>query len=80
MGQVSFEGPLRDAYTACMWSRMASTIVAVIEQAPISGPEDLYQVASAIPWEEHLAPSSTFAVFPPVNRRGSTTPVMCPSV
>lgn len=63
MGQVSFEGPLRDAYTACMWSRMASTIVAVIEQAPISGPEDLYQVASAIPWEEHLAPSSTFAVF-----------------
>ena len=62
-GQVSFEGPLRDAYTACMWSRLASSIVAVIASFECHGADDLYRGAADVDWTEQLSPTSTFAVF-----------------
>ncbi len=62
-GQVGFEGPLKWAYVACLWSRIASSVVAVVESGPVTGAETLYDLAAAIPWEDHLPVGATFAVY-----------------
>jgi 23S rRNA (guanine2445-N2)-methyltransferase / 23S rRNA (guanine2069-N7)-methyltransferase len=62
-GMVSFGGELVNAYRACMWSRMASSIVAVIDSFDIDGAQALYDRVNDMPWEEHMAPNATFAIY-----------------
>lgn len=61
-GQVAFEGSLCDAYTACVWSRLASRIVAVLARSNARNSQELYDAAVSVAWEEHLATGSTFVV------------------
>ena len=61
-GQVSFGGALEDAYRACLWSRMASRVLLVLARVDARDADALYEGASGIAWEEHLAPGATFAV------------------
>ncbi len=62
-GQVGFEGPLKWAYVSCLWSRIASSVVAVVESGEVTGAESLYDFAYSIPWEDHLPVGATFAVY-----------------
>ena len=59
---VSFTGNLETAYRACLWSRVASRILLLLESFPVASQEDLYSGIRQIPWEEHFSPDSTFAV------------------
>lgn len=59
---VSFEGALEIAYRACLWSRFASRVLLRIAEVPAGSPEELYESVKRLPWEEHLALESTFAV------------------
>lgn len=59
---VNFEGDLRIAYRACLWSRLASRILMPI--AEFDAPEDtaLYHAVQTVDWREHLAIDGTLAV------------------
>lgn len=59
---VSGEGELETLYRLCLWSRVASRVLLVLEVGQISDPQALYALAYSVPWEEHIAPDGTFAV------------------
>nr|WP_073295963.1 bifunctional 23S rRNA (guanine(2069)-N(7))-methyltransferase RlmK/23S rRNA (guanine(2445)-N(2))-methyltransferase RlmL [Parolsenella massiliensis] len=61
-GQVAFSGSLEAAYRACLWSRIASRIVLVIAHAGAANADELYESLYELPWENHVALTSTFAV------------------
>jgi len=59
---VRFGTTLADAYRACLWSRVASRVLMSLARFPAASPQALYSGVRALAWEEHLAPSATFAV------------------
>ena len=61
-GMVSFAGELGDAYRACLWSRIASRVVAVIARVGAADADELYDGIAQIPWEEHLAQNTTLSI------------------
>ena len=61
-GQVAFTGSLACAYRACLWSRIASRVVLVLGHAGAADADELYESLRELPWEEHVALTSTFSV------------------
>ena len=61
-GQVAFSGNLETAYRACLWSRIASRVVLVLSHAASADADELYEGLYELPWENHIALASTFAV------------------
>lgn len=61
-GRVSFEGDQADAYRACLWSRLASRVFAVLGRAEAATADTLYAAALSLPWEDIIAPGATIAV------------------
>jgi len=61
-GGTHFAGPLADAYRACLWSRVANRVLMPLDRFPVSGSDDLYAGAKALPWEEHIDLRGSFAV------------------
>jgi 23S rRNA (guanine2445-N2)-methyltransferase / 23S rRNA (guanine2069-N7)-methyltransferase len=61
-GAVRFEGTLRDAYRAIMFSRVASRLLLVVGEADATTADSLYDGVYALKWEEHLPLDHTFAV------------------
>jgi len=59
---VSFTGPLRDGYLACLASRTASRVLLVLGTLPVDTPEAMYAAIRVLPWEDHLAPDGTLAI------------------
>jgi 23S rRNA (guanine2445-N2)-methyltransferase / 23S rRNA (guanine2069-N7)-methyltransferase len=59
---VAFHGPLSLAYRACLWSRVASRVLLRLHSCAVEGPDDLYECAGKLPWEDHLLVSGTLAV------------------
>jgi 23S rRNA (guanine2445-N2)-methyltransferase / 23S rRNA (guanine2069-N7)-methyltransferase len=58
-GGVHFQGTLEVAYRACLWSRVASSVLLELRQFEAGTPDELYAGVRAIDWREHLAPSAT---------------------
>ncbi len=61
-GQVSFGGEVKDAYRACLWSRLASRVLLVLARVGARDADELYEGVSSVAWEAQLAPGATFAV------------------
>lgn len=61
-GQVSFEGDLASAYRACLWSRLASRVVAVLARVDATDSEALYESLRTIPWKDQLRPGASLAI------------------
>ncbi len=59
---VTFSGPLKLAYRACLWSRLASRVLLVLAEFDAGTADDLYGGVAAVPWEEHADPDRTLAV------------------
>jgi 23S rRNA (guanine2445-N2)-methyltransferase / 23S rRNA (guanine2069-N7)-methyltransferase len=59
---ASFEGDIRTAYRACLWSRIANRVFLPLKTFPAPTPEKLYAGVKSIRWSEHLDPSKTFAI------------------
>ena len=59
---VQFGTALADAYRVCMWSRVASRVLMPLAKFPAPSPEALYTAVRALSWEDHLAPTGTFAI------------------
>jgi len=68
-GRLIFKGTLENAYRVCMWSRLASRVLAPIHTHEIEFShdardvaEELYEGALSFDWSLIFAPQSTFAV------------------
>jgi 23S rRNA (guanine2445-N2)-methyltransferase / 23S rRNA (guanine2069-N7)-methyltransferase len=61
-GGVSFGTGLEEAYRACLWSRVASRVLLPLARFEAEDAASLYEGVHAIPWCDHLAPTSRFAV------------------
>lgn len=61
-GRVSFAGEPIDGERACLWSRLASRIYAVIARFDAVDANELYEGASSVRWEDVLAPGASIAV------------------
>ena len=59
---VSFRGPLRDAYLACLRSRTASRVLLTLADLDAADPDLMYRGLLELPWESHVRPDGTFAV------------------
>ena len=59
---VYFEGGLHTGYEACLWSRVASRVLMRLASVPADSVDDLYELAAAIPWEDHVEAEGTIAV------------------
>uniref|UniRef100_A0A486XUF3 Ribosomal RNA large subunit methyltransferase K/L n=1 Tax=Rheinheimera sp. BAL341 TaxID=1708203 RepID=A0A486XUF3_9GAMM len=62
MGVVRFSAELRTAYQLCLWSRLATRVLRLIQSEPVTADSDLYQVAQKIDWLQHMALRNTLAV------------------
>lgn len=61
-GSVAFYGTQRDAYRACLWSRVATRIQLVLARVPAANADELYENAAAFPWEKHVRDGATIAI------------------
>ncbi len=61
-GGAEFEGPLEQAYAACLWSRLANRILLPLAEFDAPTPEALYAGAREIDWSAHMDTESTLAV------------------
>ena len=61
-GRVSFGGSMHDAYVACLWSRLASRIVVVLDRVAAGNSRELYASLHGIAWEAELSPRASFAI------------------
>ena len=61
-GRVSFAGEVADAYRACMWSRLASRVFAVIARFDCANADELYAGSCSVPWEDILRSGASIAV------------------
>ncbi|MCC5865129.1 MAG: bifunctional 23S rRNA (guanine(2069)-N(7))-methyltransferase RlmK/23S rRNA (guanine(2445)-N(2))-methyltransferase RlmL [Wenzhouxiangella sp.] len=61
-GGVSFEGELKDAYRACLWSRVANRVLLPLARFEAADDDALHAGASTIAWQDHLNLEATLAV------------------
>jgi len=64
---VTFFGTLEMAYRACLWLRLASRVLLVLDRITATDSDTLYMGISSLDWESHLAPGASLAV----NARGT---------
>ena len=61
-GQVSFAGGLADAYRVCLWSRLASRVIAVLARGGAAHADELYETVADVAWEDQLPAHARFAI------------------
>ncbi|MFP6834410.1 MAG: bifunctional 23S rRNA (guanine(2069)-N(7))-methyltransferase RlmK/23S rRNA (guanine(2445)-N(2))-methyltransferase RlmL, partial [Porticoccaceae bacterium] len=59
---VHFQGELKIAYKACLWSRIANRVLMPLVSFRLDTVEDLYENAVEIPWEDHLVAQNSIAI------------------
>jgi 23S rRNA (guanine2445-N2)-methyltransferase / 23S rRNA (guanine2069-N7)-methyltransferase len=60
-GGVHFQGTLEVAYRACLWSRVASSVLLELERFEAGTPDELYAGVRRIDWRQHIGPEATLA-------------------
>lgn len=61
-GRVSFTGGAVDAERACLWSRLASRVFAVVARFGCATADELYAGACGVAWEDVLREGASIAV------------------
>ncbi len=61
-GGVHFAGDRALLYRANLWLRTAIRVLQPILEAPVSSPEELYDVVRSLDWSQYLTPEHTLAV------------------
>lgn len=63
IGGVAFEGELKVAYQACLWSRFSNHILLSLgEFSAVELPQDLYDAITSIDWDQHFDTDNTFKI------------------
>ena len=72
-GRLAVTGGLRDLYTICLWSRVASRVLLPIKRKNINTEydvaEQLYGLAKSVNWTEQFDLEQTFAIRLSVDKR-----------
>lgn len=72
-GRLTVVGTLKDLYTICLWSRVASRVLMLIKRKNINSEydvaEQLYGLAKSISWTEQFNLEQTFAIRLSVDKR-----------
>ncbi|MBT3221570.1 MAG: hypothetical protein HN348_21015 [Proteobacteria bacterium] len=61
-GAIRFSASLATAYRVCLWSRIASRVLLVLQSFPAPDADALYDGVRAIAWSDHLSHRQTLAV------------------
>lgn len=61
-GQVSFTGSLASAYRVCLWSRLASRVIAVLTRIDAPDANELYDGVFSLAWENQIPRGVTLAI------------------
>lgn len=61
-GGVAFFGTAGEAELVCLWTRVASRVMAVVGRIDVDDADELYAKVFALPWEELVAPGASIAV------------------
>lgn len=61
-GGVHFAGDRALLYRANLWLRTAIRVLQPILEAPVSSPEELYDIVRGVDWSQYLTPEHTLAV------------------
>ena len=61
-GGIPFRGEWEEGWRACLQSRIAQRIQAIMGRFPCNGPDELYDGVRAIDWMPFIAPHTTIAV------------------
>lgn len=62
VGGVYFTADQQTLYRICLWSRLASRVLAWITTVPALSAEELYEGVKEVDWADHLDLDSTFAI------------------
>jgi len=62
MGVVRFKAELRTGYQLCLWSRLTTRILRLIQSEPVTADSDIYQIAQKIDWPQQMSLRNTLAV------------------
>lgn len=62
-GGVTFFGQVKDAYVACMWSRLASRVFYVVGRCDCSTADELYEGVRAMAWSHQIPVGKTISVY-----------------
>ena len=72
-GRLAVTGTLRDLYTICLWSRVASRVLMLIKRKNINAEydvaEQLYGLAKSVDWTQQFSLEQTFAIRLSVDKR-----------
>ena len=72
-GRLAATGSLKDLYTICLWSRVASRVLMLIKRKNINAEydvaEQLYGLAKSIDWTKEFTLEQTFAIRLSVDKR-----------
>jgi len=63
IGGVELRGSLEDAYRALLWTRIASRVLLPLGIADATDGDTLYDSCRRAPWDQHLHPERTFAIY-----------------
>jgi 23S rRNA (guanine2069-N7)-methyltransferase / 23S rRNA (guanine2445-N2)-methyltransferase len=58
---VRFQGSLESGYRACLWSRVASRVLLVLEEFEAPDAQAFYRQAGRLDWRAHVDPHGTLA-------------------
>ncbi|MGO1625013.1 MAG: THUMP domain-containing protein, partial [Psychrobacter sp.] len=76
-GRLAVTGTLRDLYTICLWSRVASRVLMLIKRRNINAEydvaEQLYGLAKSVDWTKQFSLEQTFAIRLSVDKRVSVS-------
>ena len=61
-GGVHCCGMLKNAYSLCLWSRVASRVLLKLHEFPVNTHDDLYHGVQAVDWSQHIQHDGSFAV------------------
>jgi len=61
-GGVAFTSDLESAYKVCLWSRVASRVLFLLEEFTIDSDDDLYSEIINLDWSQHFSEDDTFAI------------------
>lgn len=62
-GGVAFFGTMEQGYRTCLWSRVASRVLLILDRFEAVDAEALYDGVKAIAWEDHIDPEGSIAVY-----------------
>lgn len=62
-GAIAAHVTLEQAYTLCLWSRFASRVLWVISEQVCTDEQELYDLASMVPWERYFAATKSIRVL-----------------